>query len=154
VFQVANPTILYPWRFGDPQTPGGYTSPTWRGYPTVALATVAFDTAGHGAPPADQSVRVGTAAAAPTAPTAAGLVFAGWGVVPGGTPFDFATLVTGDLALEAQWSAAPAGGGGGSSALLPPTGRDTTSTLATALLLLAAGIPLVVSARRRRELSP
>ena len=147
VFAVSNPVVVYRWRFGDPQTAGGYTSPTWRTYPSHAMATLTFDTAGHGLSPADQDVQVGTAAAAPTAPAAVGLTFDGWAVLPGGAAFDFATLVPGDLDLEARWSTAPAGGGSGAG--LPPTGRDSTWALAAALLLLGAGIAMVLLTRRR-----
>lgn len=149
VFAVANPLVVYRWRFGTPQTAGGYTSPTWRGYDTRAIATVAFDSAGHGAAPADQDVVVGTAATAPAAPADPGFTFTGWAVVPGGAPYDFTTLVTGDLALQAGWAVtAPAAVGG---TTLPPTGRPTGEALTLALLLLLAGAVFVAAGRRVRH---
>jgi hypothetical protein len=145
VFEVSNPQLRYRWRFGDPQTPGGFTSPTWNGYPATAVATVTFDTVGHGSTPADQDVVVGSAATTPPAPTAPGRTFTGWSVAGGGA-FDFATLVTGDLDLVAGWSTAPAGGGAASG--LPPTGRSTEGALPLAVALLALGGVLLLTTRR------
>ncbi|MEO5535887.1 MAG: leucine-rich repeat protein [Pseudolysinimonas sp.] len=142
VFAVSNPSIRYYWRFGDPQTAGGYTSPTWKGYPAQAVATITFDSAGHGAAPTDQDVLVGTAVTQPPAPTDPDLIFAGWTVSPGGASFDFATLVTGDLALEATWTTKPA---------LAATGSPIGDTPTIATLLLIAGAFLLFAVRLRRR---
>lgn len=147
VFAVSNPQLRYRWRFGDPQVAGGYTSPTWNGVPATAVATVSFDTAGHGANPGTQSVLVGATATAPPAPTAANLAFDGWRIGPGGAVFAFGTPVTGDLDLVAAWVAASAGGAG---ATLPATGRADSGVVWFAFALLATGTLLAAASRRRR----
>jgi len=150
VFAVSNPQLRYRWRHGDPRSPGGFTSPTWNGYPATAFATVTFDTDGHGTAPADLDVVVGSAATAPPAPTATGFAFTGWSLAGGGA-FDFATLVTTDLDLVAGWAAVPADDGAAPTAL-PPTGgaTDVTASLVVAPLALGALLLILTRAARRR----
>lgn len=141
VFAVSDPSIRYAWRYGVPQSAGGFTSPTWNGYPARALATLSFDTGGLTANPPDLEVLVGDLAIAPPAPTAAGLVFQGWTDGPGGTPFAFSSPVSGDVDLNASWASAPA---------LAATGSDLGPTSGIAAALLAAGGAVTAIALRRR----
>ncbi len=107
--------LQYPWRYGAAQTAGGYTSPTWSGYATRAVATVSFHSNGHGSAPRAQQVAVGSAAGAPAAPSAAGWEFTGWYTNAAATHrFAFSTAITRDLELYAGWTkATPPGGDGG-----------------------------------------
>lgn len=143
-FAGATGTVIHRWRFGSAQVAGGFTAPTWQGLTTRAIATLRFDAAGHGTAPADQDVVVGTAATAPAAPTASGFTFTGWTPTPGAGTFDFATPVTRDLTLTAQWATAPA-------ATLPATGRPAGESLTAALALLLAGVALVIAGSTRRR---
>ncbi len=71
---------------------------------TKKTYTVTFSAAGAANVPAAQTVEHGDAATKPaTAPTLDGLVFKGW--LLGGKEYDFSTPVTGDITLEASWSA-------------------------------------------------
>ena len=64
--------------------------------------TVTFDSKG-GSAVAAQTVEHGKTVAAPEAPTKDGAEFAGWTL--GGAAYDFATPVTGNITLTAQWKA-------------------------------------------------
>lgn len=101
------PTVRFPWKHGEPRTTGGYTTPSWKGYPTIPVADVSFVGGGTIAP---QLVDVdGTATATkPTDPTKAGHVFTGWLADGAATPFSFATPIEGDTVLTATFSALPA----------------------------------------------
>jgi uncharacterized repeat protein (TIGR02543 family) len=146
-FSVANPTIVYRWRFGSPQTAGGYTAPTWKGIASRALATVGFDANGHGTAPASQDVAVSSAAAAPTSPSASGYSFGGWfTAASAGTAWAFATPVTTDLTLYAHWSTAAAPASGPSPSLAA-TGVDPGMPFAATLLALLAGATLLIYRR-------
>lgn len=65
------------------------------------LVTVTYNTDGGGAVDA-QTVESGSAAVRPTDPTRSGYTFSGWTL--DGTAYDFATPVTGDITLVAQWT--------------------------------------------------
>lgn len=146
-FSVASPTIVYHWRFGSPQTAGGYTSPTWHGIASLALATVDFDANGHGVAPASQDVALNSAATSPTSPTAGGYQFDGWFTsASAGTAWDFASPVTSDLTLHAHWSATAAD----PSPTLSATGIDSRLPLTAALLALLTGTLLLILRRRHR----
>ena len=135
-FAVAGPRIFYPWRYGAPQTSGGYTSPTWRGITATAVATVSFAASGHGTAPGSQDVVVGATATAPADPAASGYRFDGWfTAATGGTAWAFASPVTSDLTLYAHWSLASAE----PAATLPATGVDPTMLLLAALVALLGG---------------
>jgi uncharacterized repeat protein (TIGR02543 family)/LPXTG-motif cell wall-anchored protein len=64
--------------------------------------TVAFDGNG-GTSPTSQSVTYGGTATKPADPARTGYTFTGW--FAGGSAYDFATPVTGDVTLTAHWSA-------------------------------------------------
>lgn len=136
-FNNTSPLVSYFWRFGSPQSAGGFTGPAWNGYPTQAIATRSFDSNGHGTAPAPANAVVGQALAAPADPTASGYSFAGWYVAAsGGSPLDLATLaITGDQTLFAQWTTAAAAG-----PALAATGATAQPALVAALALLALGI--------------
>jgi hypothetical protein len=134
-------TVSYPWRFGDPQTPNGYTSPNWLGYTSQVLTTVSFDLAGHGSPIAPQVLNGGGVATPPATPTAADWAFTGWftdGTLS--TKADFAEPVTTDETLTAGWVTT-----------LAPTGISSGPAAQAALITLAAGIILVLAGYRRRR---
>ena len=78
--------------------------------------TVTFDADGGTPAPAAQTVQKGSTATVPTAPTKADYTFAGWTL--GGSAYDFATPVTGNITLVASWTAVSSG--------IDPT--DPTST--------------------------
>ncbi len=69
----------------------------------ISKYTVNFDSNG-GSAVAVQKVEHGKTAAAPTAPTKTGAEFIGW--MLDGTAYDFATPVTGNITLTAQWKSA------------------------------------------------
>lgn len=99
-------TALYPWRFGESRFAGGYTEPTWNDLPTTAVATVAFDSVGGSAIGAQSVVLdAGATATRPADPVRDGFTFSGW--LAAGAAYDFATPLTGDLALTAAWDLAP-----------------------------------------------
>jgi uncharacterized repeat protein (TIGR02543 family) len=99
-------TALYPWRFGEARFAGGYTEPTWNDLPTTAVATVVFDSDGGSAVNAQSVVLdAGATATRPADPSRTGFTFNGWR--RGGAAYDFATPLTGDLTLTAEWTVAP-----------------------------------------------
>lgn len=74
----------------------------------VKVWNVAFDTAGGSTPPSAQTVNAGTPATPVADPTAMDhhgdqAKFLGWYAPGSATKYDFATPVTGDLALTAKW---------------------------------------------------
>jgi hypothetical protein len=117
----SDPTVRFPWKFGTPQTTGGYTTPLWNGYDTIAVADVTFTGGGD---IATQLVDVdGTSAATkPADPTKPGREFIDWFEDDETTPFDFNTPITGDTALTARFEAAPGAPG------TPDTTVDSTIT--------------------------
>ena len=74
------------------------------GWTVTALPnyTVTFDVDGDTTAIAAQTVQKGSTATAPTAPTKDGYTFAGWTL--GGSAYDFATPVTGNITLVASWT--------------------------------------------------
>ena len=68
------------------------------------LFTVTFDANGHGTAPAAQSVEDGATATDPGALTAEGYTFNGWTL--SGSAYSFATPVTGNITLVADWTEA------------------------------------------------
>lgn len=100
------PTVTYLWRYGASQVDGGYTAPTWFGYPTRAIAIVDFVTEADATSQPSQQVVVGGTATEPAAPARPGFTFSGWfSSSTGGTKFDFGTAVRADMTLYAQWAA-------------------------------------------------
>lgn len=72
--------------------------------PDVVAWTVSFDSQG-GTGVAEEVVVDGEASARPEEPTRPGYVFEGWATTPeGGDLFDFASAVTADTTLYAQWA--------------------------------------------------
>jgi len=140
------PLLRYPWRYGDPQTPGGYTSPTWEGYDAQAIATVDFDLNGHGTTtPDDQSVVVGENATAPaTEPTASGYEFVGWFTGAGAdVEFDFSDAIQGDVTVYA----------GGTPSKLQATATTATPTAPMSAMgpQTMVPAPMVVSLMQTRS---
>jgi BspA type Leucine rich repeat region (6 copies)/Listeria-Bacteroides repeat domain (List_Bact_rpt) len=134
-------TVSYPWRFADPQTPGGYTSPTWLDYTSHAMTTVSFDLAGHGTAIAPQVLNSGGLAVQPAAPTAVGWAFTGWFTDPTlTTQADFTDPVITDETITAGWVQT-----------LAPTGTSSGFAVPAALIALAAGVLLVFASYRRRH---
>lgn len=77
----------------------GLVTLTW-----TPTAVTSFDTTGGSTAPATQFVDTGCAAAAPSDPTRDGYTFTGWFTAPtSGTTWDFATPMTSDTTLYAQW---------------------------------------------------
>ncbi|WP_218868822.1 leucine-rich repeat protein [Leifsonia psychrotolerans] len=160
-----NVTVSYPLAFGDAQAAGGYTSPTWFGYPTQALATMTFELNGHGDPIAAQSVIVGGAASAPAAPSALGWTFTGWFADEAlTTPFEFTGAIDSDTIVYAGWTknadVPPAtddettpGQSGPSAHDVPPTQLartgvlDQTGLIGASLTMLLIGAGLIVVRR-------
>jgi uncharacterized repeat protein (TIGR02543 family) len=133
-------TVSYPWRFGEPQTAGGYTSPTWLDYTSQVMTTVSFDLAGHGSAIPPQVLNSGGLAVEPAAPIASGWAFTGWFTDSAlTTPADFSDPVTTDETLTAGWVAT-----------LAPTGTSPGPAAPAALTALAAGSLLVLLRYRRR----
>lgn len=70
--------------------------------------TVKFDTNGHGAAPADQTVEINGKAAKPTDPTDGAYSFQGWYTTAEcSTTFDFSTPITEDTTVYAKWVKKP-----------------------------------------------
>ena len=95
---VARSCTLKARAFHNGMLPSGTAS-----YVYVINHVVTFDSAG-GSEVESQTVAYGKCAAEPAAPTQAGFAFGGW-LDADGNPYDFATPVTGDITLYAQWSA-------------------------------------------------
>ncbi len=68
--------------------------------------TVTFDAAGGSAVPS-QTRNYNTRFEAPANPTRPGYIFSGWRVIGATANYDFATPVTGNITLTAQWTAIP-----------------------------------------------
>lgn len=100
-----NLVLTYPWRFGASARSGGYTTPTWHGYQTQAIATVKFDNQGRGSTPPPVDIAVGKKIAAPPAPSVSGYSFTGWYTDKGASnKWNFAAkTVTRDVTLYAGW---------------------------------------------------
>jgi uncharacterized repeat protein (TIGR02543 family) len=143
MFGAGDPTIFYAWRYGSSQVAGGFTPLSWQGYPSQAVATVTFDGNG-GSGAASESVDVGDPATAPADPARAGHVFAGWyTAASGGSNWNFATAVSGDLTLFAHWSVTTTTTG------LAFTGVTVSPwVVAGAIAIVLLGIALVLIRRR------
>ncbi len=128
------PTVSFLWR----NTASGFTTPTWAGYPSVAIALVEFDGNG-GSTPSTQEVAVGAPAANPGPSSRPGYGFTGWfTAATGGSQYNFSTPVTADVALFAQFG------------LLPAMGTDVSPVVPIgAGLMLIGGLAFVALARRR-----
>ncbi|HMH57931.1 MAG TPA: leucine-rich repeat protein [Galbitalea sp.] len=136
----AGVTMNYQWRFGEPQTAGGYTSPTWLDYTTHVMTTVSFDLAGHGSAIAPQVLNSGGLAVEPLAPIASAWAFTGWFTDSTlTTKANFSDPVTTDETLTAGWVTT-----------LAPTGTSSGLAAPAALTALAAGPLLVLLGYRRR----
>jgi uncharacterized repeat protein (TIGR02543 family) len=85
------------YSFSTPVTASITLTASW----TINIYTVSFDSAG-GSAVASQSIEHGSLASTPTPPTRTGYGFAGWTL--GGTSYDFATPITGDITLTAVWN--------------------------------------------------
>jgi uncharacterized repeat protein (TIGR02543 family) len=86
-----------------PNDGDGFVTLTWTN-PAPASVTTNFDTTGGSTAPASQTTDSGCAAATPAPPTRDGYAFQGWFTAPtDGTTWDFATPVTSDQTLYAQW---------------------------------------------------
>lgn len=149
-FGTANPVVTYPWRNGSPPAVDGYTSPTWQGYRSQAVAQVAFDAVGGSAVPASQQVVLGSTVIKPADPSRVGFEFAGWfTAASGGQEWDFASALSdsalsttqpADLTLYAQWTAPE----------LAATGGRIDGTLGLSVVLLLVGSALVAVRYRLR----
>ncbi|GAA3875252.1 hypothetical protein GCM10022381_17420 [Leifsonia kafniensis] len=102
--------VSYPWAFGtDNGVADGFTSPTWQGYASQAIATVDFELNGHGTAIDSQAITVGSVATEPAAPSASGFTFTGWFTDAALTnAFSFSTEITADTTLYAGWTTPPA----------------------------------------------
>ena len=91
-----------PYDFGTPVTGNLTLTAVWEENKTPQPVThkVTFDTNG-GSAVDPQTVDDGATAVKPADPTRDGYAFNGWTL--DGKPYDFATPVTGDITLEAQW---------------------------------------------------
>ncbi|KIP51398.1 InlB B-repeat-containing protein, partial [Leucobacter komagatae] len=152
--------VHYPQEFGEPHTPGGYTTPQWRGYttqpikPTINTYTVSFDSAG-GSTVAAVTAEHGNTITAPAKPTRDGYEFTGWYSDSATTArFDFATPVTAEMTLYAGWKAVPIPGTPQSADgddRLPATGGSFLPGLGMAgLAAVFAGIVLLTLRRAAR----
>jgi uncharacterized repeat protein (TIGR02543 family)/LPXTG-motif cell wall-anchored protein len=148
---TSDPLVSYFWSFGAPQTAGGFTSPTWNGYRTQAIAIIRYDT--DGAPAIDPAEAiVGTTLAVPTNATRDGYTFDGWYTAEtGGTAWNFTTdTVVGDMTLFARYAAVPATPSGTAALVLAATGVASPVVPAgIGALVLLAGITLLLVRRRR-----
>ncbi|GAA3875257.1 hypothetical protein GCM10022381_17430 [Leifsonia kafniensis] len=98
--------VSYPWAFSTSAAlPGGFTSPTWKGYASQAVATVDFELNGHGTAIDGQAIAVDQTATEPTAPSASGFTFGGWFTDAAlANEFSFSTAITADTTLYAGWA--------------------------------------------------
>jgi hypothetical protein len=71
MFGAGSPTIFYPARYDSGLVPGGFTTPTWEGYPSQAVAAVPDDGDGNGG-----------GGGGPTSGAATGLAFTGVALSP------------------------------------------------------------------------
>ncbi|MBC7593766.1 MAG: leucine-rich repeat protein, partial [Kineosporiaceae bacterium] len=142
-----NPTVSFYWSYGDPQTTGGFTTPSWNGYRTEAIAILTYDTNGGTAIDPAETV-VGTTATAPAAAIKTDYTFDGWyTAATGGTAWNFTTdTVAGDMTLFARYTAVPATPTGTALAATGVAIRTIPAGIGAVLLL--AGIALLT--RRRR----
>ncbi|WP_146070335.1 InlB B-repeat-containing protein [Arthrobacter sp. GMC3] len=85
------------WNFAAPVTGDLTFEARW----TLDSHTVSFDTGG-GSAVAPMTANYGTAISAPGVPTLAGHTFVGW--FNGGSAWNFAAPVMGDMTLDAQWT--------------------------------------------------
>ncbi len=109
----------------------GYESTEDNGVWVVAALpnyTVTFDADGGTPAPAAQTVQKGSTATAPAEPTKDGFTFAGWTL--GGSAYDFATPVTGNITLVASWT---------SSGINPTVDGSMQEVTPTAEEIAAAG---------------
>jgi uncharacterized repeat protein (TIGR02543 family) len=90
-------------------TSGDYAVGTVTITVSPAPVTVTFDSAGgRGSSPSSETIPSGTTATAPSDPARASYTFHGWfTAASGGTKWDFATPVTADTTLYAQWTGVP-----------------------------------------------
>jgi uncharacterized repeat protein (TIGR02543 family) len=86
-----------PYDFATPVTLDFTLTAAW----SINKHTVSFDSTG-GSSVASQTVEYGSLAVEPAPPTRPGYGFVGW--LLNGEPYDFATPVTGDITLTADWS--------------------------------------------------
>lgn len=141
-------TVYYPSAHAADFTP----SP-WQGYVTAPGATLSFDLGGHGAAIGGVTVIPGMAppagAVPPADPTATGYKFQGWfTAATGGTAFDFAAQLPGDVTAHARWVTDPA---------LAATGVELLPLLViggSLLLIGALAVALEIRMRRRTTRAP
>jgi uncharacterized repeat protein (TIGR02543 family)/LPXTG-motif cell wall-anchored protein len=142
---TSDPLVSYFWSFGAPQTAGGFTSPTWNGYRTQAIAIIRYDTDGAPAINPAEAI-VGTTLAVPTNATRDGYTFDGWYTAKaGGTAWNFTTdEVAGDTTFFARYAAVPV------TPTLAATGVSNPAVPAgVGALVFLAGIALLLARRRR-----
>jgi hypothetical protein len=149
-FGTNDPTITYYWRYGAPRYDDGFTTPTWAGYDTQAVAFVDFAVPAGGTAPPAQQVIVGDTATEPAHSSWAGHTFDGWFTAStGGARWDFATsAVSGDQTLFEQWSlpgAAPDGGEPDDDADAATQPADTAPATDRALATTGVSSGLAVS---------
>jgi uncharacterized repeat protein (TIGR02543 family) len=153
IFGTSDPLVSYPWRRGAGNEPGGYTTPTWQGYRTQAIADVAFSTLGGSTAPPGQRIVLGATVAEPPDPTRTGYAFEGWfAAESGGTVWDFSAPLTdaslstvnpADLTLYARWV----------KSTLADTGADLTVPLGVGVGLVVAGFVALTGRVRRTRAS-
>ncbi|WP_139651356.1 InlB B-repeat-containing protein [Raoultibacter phocaeensis] len=91
------------WDFSQPYW-ANYYSTYYARWAPLASCTVTFNSNG-GSAVAAQTVSSGSAVAAPANPSRTGYAFAGWFTAPtGGAPYNFASAVTSNFTLFAQWT--------------------------------------------------
>lgn len=97
--------VQYPLEFDARRsTDGGFTTPTWQGYASVALVNVTFDLRGHGEALAPISVPEDSLLTDLPTPAADGWKFTGWFTdADASDPVDPLVPVTDDLTLYAGW---------------------------------------------------
>jgi len=174
----SSPVVVgYYVRFGAVQEPGGFTSPTWNGYTTQAIAIIEYVTIGDPLTPTE--VPVGNLIPVPTPPTANGRIFDAWYTEQtGGVAWDFAAdTVLADTTLYARFTdavivpeppapgtpapgtPAPAATGstvpGPSTIALADSGPDDPAApMQGAVVLVLIGGLLVALGRQRRSIEP